>query len=118
MTDDRIDFSPLDPSRDPQRFERIVNEISERAAPALAARRAEGYVLGQVTRWWKQLLTAAAITGIVSVSTLARVEPPQPLESTEIGIAEAIGVPGGVADWLWSDEEPTAEELLLALEDA
>lgn len=117
MTDDRIDFTPLDPTRDPERFERIVQDVMAEAEDLLAARRAEHGVIGQVAGWWKPLLAAAAAVAVVSAATL-RLAPADTRSETEFGIAEAIGVPTSVADWLETDEAPTAAELLFALEDS
>ncbi len=116
MTDERIDFSALDPTADAERFEEIVGRISAAAAPALAARRVPAGVFGQVAGWWRPLLAAAVLAGIVSAATLARVQVPA-RASEEIGVAEAIGVPQQIARWVRSDEEPDPTELLIALED-
>jgi hypothetical protein len=116
MTEDRIDFSPLDPMRDAERFEEIVRSITAAAAGELAARRARGSVVGQVALWWGPLLAAAAITGIVSLTALARLQTTAPTETTEPGLAEAIGVPTQVAEWVRGDELPTPTELLVTLE--
>lgn len=115
MTDDRTDFSALDPTRD-ERFEEIVHSITAGAARELAARRARASVVGQVALWWRPLLAAAAIAGIVSITTLARVQVAAPDETTDVGLAEAIGVPSQIADWVRSDEPPTPTELLVTLE--
>ena len=119
MTEDRIDFSPLDPTEDTERFEDIVASISDAAAPALAARRARAGVFGQVGHRWKPLVAAAAITGIVSVGALLHYQASTATiaELEDVGIAEAIGVPSQIADWVWSDEAPTTAELLWALEE-
>jgi negative regulator of sigma E activity len=117
MTDERIDFSGLDPTADAERFDDIVDSIGEAAAPALAARRARAGVFGQVSGWWRPLLAAAAIAGIVSAATLAGVQTPAVESEEELGLAEAIGVPQQIAQWVRSDEVPEPAELLLALED-
>jgi len=119
MTDGRTDFSPLDPTEDAERFEDIVASISDAAAPMLAARRARASVVGQLGLWWKPLLAAAAITGIVSVGALLHYQASTRTiaELEEVGIAEAIGVPSRIADWVWSDEVPTTAELLWVLEE-
>jgi len=119
MTEDRIDFSPLDPTEDAERFEDIVASISQAAAPALAARGARASVVGQLGLWWRPLLAAAAITGIVSVGALLHYQASTTriAELEEVGIAEAIGVPSQIADWVWSDEAPTTAELLFTLEE-
>jgi len=37
MSSDRIDFSPLDPKRDPERFERMVRKVTSGVQSASAA---------------------------------------------------------------------------------
>jgi hypothetical protein len=61
MDDDRIDFSPLDPSRDARRFEALVGAVTERA---LASRRRAATVSGQLAAWWRPALAAAAVIAI------------------------------------------------------
>jgi hypothetical protein len=117
MTDERIDFSPLDPTVDDARFEAIVDTIGAAAESELARRRARASVVGQVGLWWKPLLAAAAITGIISVGALLRFQPDPSAELEDVGIAEAIGMPDPVAEWVRSDEVPTISELILAMED-
>ena len=114
---DRTDFAGLDPTSDPERFEDIVASIMAAASDELEARRYRSNALGQVVGWWRPLLAAAALTGIVSVAALASVDTdPQTLES-QIGIAEAIGMPEQIAEWVRSDEVPEPAELWLTLED-
>jgi hypothetical protein len=117
MTDGRIDFTALDPTAEPERFEETLGRIAVAAAAALAARRARASVFGQVADWWRPLLAAAAIAGIVSAATLALVERPTAESESEIGVAEAIGVPEQIAQWVRSDELPHPSELLTALEE-
>jgi hypothetical protein len=45
------------------------------------------------------------------------VEGPASENEWEIGVAEAIGVPEQVAEWVRSDELPDPSELLVALEE-
>jgi hypothetical protein len=116
MTDNRIDFSALDPLQEKERFERKVRSITAAAGPELAARRARASVFGQVAGWWRPLLAAAAITGIVSIAALAQSEGTAGQSEAEIGVAEAIGMPQQIAQWMRSDELPTAAELLIELE--
>ena len=118
MTDERIDFSALDPTAEGDRFEEAVGRINAAVAPALTARRARGNVFGQVAGWWRPLLAAATIAGIVSATTLALVEAPASQGESETGLAEAIGVPEQIAQWARNDELPNPAELLIALEEA
>jgi endonuclease/exonuclease/phosphatase (EEP) superfamily protein YafD len=116
---DRIDLSPLDPTRDSDRFDATVRSITTAAANELVARRSRADVFGQVARWWWPLLAAAVVTGVVSLATLAQVQVETSTTSTEteITIAEAIGVPQQLALWIESDEMPSSADLLLTLED-
>lgn len=115
MTDDRIDFSPLDPTRDPERFDGIVRSIVGSASSQLVARRARATVFGQVSLWWRPLLAAAAITGVVALAALARLDD-SAQAAAPTGLAEALGVPDPIAEWVRSDQVPTATELLIGLE--
>ncbi len=116
MSEERIDFWALDPTRDSEKFEDTVRSIRAAAASQLAARRARGNVFGQVSGWWRPVLAAAAVIGIVSIGALAGTEASVPATETEIGVAEAMGVPQQIAQWLRSNEVPTSAELLVTLE--
>jgi len=114
MNDERLDLSALDPTRDPERFERAVGRIMDRAALPLAARRARLTAMGQVTRWWRPMLAAAAALAMAALGVLTRVDPPAP---TELAVAEAIGIPTTVATWMVSAETPTAAQVYTAFEE-
>lgn len=116
MSDERIDFSGLDPTRDTKRFDAIVSSITAAAAGELAARRARASVVGQVVSWWRPLLAAAAVVGIVSIGALARLGTSAAVAESEAGLAEAIGMPQQVAEWVLSEDIPTTTELLVVLE--
>lgn len=116
MSDGRIDFSGLDPTQDAERFDAIVRSITEAAAKQLAARRDRATVVGQVAAWWRPLLAAAAIVGIVSIGALARSETLAVTTDTELGLGEAIGMPQQVAEWVLTEDVPTPTELLVVLE--
>jgi hypothetical protein len=116
MSDERIDLSSLDPTQDAERFDAIVRSISAAAAGELAARRARTSVVGQVASWWRPLLAAAAIVGIVSIGALARLQASSGVSETEAGLAEAIGMPQQIAEWVLTEDVPTPTELLVVLE--
>ncbi|MGD8868608.1 MAG: hypothetical protein PVI01_13305 [Gemmatimonadales bacterium] len=116
MNDERIDFSGLDPTQDAERFGAIVRSIAAAAAGELAARRARASVVGQVASWWRPLLAAAAIVGIVSIGALARLGTSTATAETEAGLAEAIGMPQQIAEWVLAEDVPTPTELLVVLE--
>ncbi len=117
MSDERIDFSPLDPTADAERFEATLRSIRAAARAELARRRAQTSVVGQLGLWWKPLLAAAAITGIVSLGALLHSRTSPSVEFEDVGIAEAIGIPDAVAEWVRSDEVPTMAELIVTMED-
>ncbi len=112
-----MNLTPLDPGSDPDRLERAVASIMEAAADELAARRHDRNALGQVAGWWRPLLAAAAVTGIISVATLASIGGRVQSSGTETGLAEAIGMPQQIAQWVESDEAPEPAELIFTLED-
>ena len=112
MTDERIDFSALDPMEDQLGFERMVRSITEDAADELAARRARYNVIGQVVTWWRPMLAAATVLVIASVAALTTVDATPSTVDPSTGIAQAIGVPSRFAQWVASDELPTTSDLL------
>jgi hypothetical protein len=116
MNEERFDFSALDPTREPERFETVVRSISAAATPELAARRARANVFGEVAGWWRPLLAAAAVIGFVSAGAITRWGPTDDAAVADVGVAEAMGVPEQVAQWVRSDELPTPAELLVTLE--
>src|SRR5258708_7177494 len=60
MTHDRIDFSPLDPKRDSERFERMVHKVMQgaRVTPGPAQ------LLLEFLRWGRLGLAAAALIAL------------------------------------------------------
>ncbi len=109
----------LDPGRDPERFERLVDGILRAAAPELA-RRAEAQavppsLLLGLSDWLRPALAAAALVAFLALATLvgggarADLEPPP-------GLTEALGYPAPVATWVETERAPSVEELLISLE--
>ncbi len=112
-----LNLTPLDPGNDPDRLDRAVASIMEAVDDQLTARRYRRNALGQVAGWWRPLLAAAVVTGIISVATLASIGAQVQNAEEETGLAEAIGMPEQIAQWVRSDETPEPAELLLTLED-
>ena len=109
--ENRIDLSPLDPTADPARFDRIVGSIVSGAASALQRRRTQNNVVGEISRWRRPMLAAAAAAAILSFVTLQTLPTAeQDFESTGT-IAEAVGVPSHLAEWVDQERLPTAGEL-------
>lgn len=109
MTDhDRLDLSGLDPAADPARLERIMGRLMSRSASELTRRRATNSVLGQIAWWERPVLMAAAILGLVSLSTLALVSRGAKRPSPS-GWSSAIGVPAQLTGWVEVGQIPTLE---------
>lgn len=87
MDRDRIDFSALDPSRDAERWDRLVRAT---AARAMEARRPAHVLAGLVASWRPALALAAAaavlawVPAILSTrgSSAEKATPPDPVLST------------------------------------
>ena len=108
MNDDRLDLRPLDPMRDPARYERAVGRIMDAAALPLARRRARLTAVGQVSRWWRPMLAMAAAVAIAAVSILTQVRPAAAESDLATSpLAEAMGIPATVATWMTSGTPPT-----------
>jgi hypothetical protein len=115
MNEERIDFSPLDPTRDRARFDSTVRSISARAAGALAARRARSNPVSELARWRRPVLAAAAVALLFCGGVLIGVRTPAQVPESG-SIAEAIGVPSLLAEGLQAGELPTPADLFVAFE--
>jgi hypothetical protein len=119
MDHEHVDLSALDRFGNPARLEGAVRGVMAQAAPILA-RRAQGRpVLSLVAVWARPALAAAAVVAAVSVVGLAT-----PLEQKAsvpsvlpVSVAEALNLPTPVSDWVVEEREPTASDLILALDD-
>ena len=116
MTDDRIDFSSIDPTHDRSRFDELVRSTMDRAAGELATRRAMVDTLAQLAKWRRPMLAAAVLVAVIA-STVMLTFRREVSVATTGSIAEAVGVPGQLADWLRSGETPDAADLLFVFEE-
>jgi hypothetical protein len=119
MSDDRDPgWAPLDPTRDPARWEAMVREIVDRAAPILAGYAARGPV-DWLASWVRPTLAAAAIVAALAIGTLVAggrgVAPGN--DAAAIGLGDALGYPAPVTAWVSTGQTPTIEELLIAMEE-
>lgn len=112
MTDDRIDFSALDPKRDAERFDRVVTGITQSAARVLAARRQPASALDLIACWKRPMLAAAAVVVIVALAVLAGVPDYSPASPRLLALSEALGLPPTVTDWVVSDRVPGPGQIL------
>ena len=110
-----IDLSSLDPTREPARFERVVAAINARASDELAVRRSQTNAIAMLARWKRPMLAAAALVALISGTILFSVHAPPPESAPQTdGIAEAMGIPEALAQWIDSDALPTTADLISA----
>lgn len=113
------DLAPLDPGRDPERWERMVAGITAAAAPELArrARLPAPGMLMLLGGWVRPTLSAAAVMAAAAGAFLftgaADTE-----ASTSATLADALGTPSTVASWVETGTAPTMEDMVLSLEGA
>ena len=63
------------------------------------------------------LASCAALVAVVSATILIQIQVPQPTPQIETdGIAEAVGVPQQLAQWIWNDSLPSTADLYVAFE--
>ena len=114
MQPQRVDLSPLDPTADQLRYERLIRRILGAAEPELARRARQAGPIALVAGWARPTLAAAAIIAAVALGALTANERTrtQPMES----LVDILGVPAPAAVWLEEGREPTASDLVLAME--
>ena len=114
MDTERVDLSPLDPAQDRLGYERLVRRILDAADPELARRAREAGTLALVAGWARPAVAAAAIIAAVALGGLSAIQrdSAQPTDS----MVDALGVPAPAAEWLEDGREPSAEDLVLAME--
>jgi hypothetical protein len=119
MTDRKIDLSPLDPSRDPLRWERMVRSVAARGAEAAARGRPATLAL-QLVAWARPAMAAAAALALavwvpawLRAGPTATTTPP----STTTPAGTAADTAARLAAWAATDESATASSLLLTLGD-
>lgn len=104
MKGDKIDFSPLDPSRDHARWNGIVSSVVQRA---IQARRRRVTVPVQLMAWSRPMLAAAA--GLALVSWIGAMA-----SSTKQETATASSTEPTVAlsEWAETDQVPDTHKIL------
>jgi len=107
MSESRVDLSSLDPMRDPQRWDRLVESI---ASKAWAARRRRLTVTHQLMVWARPSLLAAAVVALLPwVAALAAGTAAEQDNVTQTDPAYVL------AQWAQSDERPPASTILKVL---
>ena len=105
MTEEPLDFSPLDPTLGPafdDRVAAIVREARVGGPPAVA---------DYLSRWTRPALAAAAVIAVVSAIPLSRRTQPPAGGTT----AEILGVPPGLVAIARSSQPPGVTDLAEAL---
>lgn len=115
MEPERVDLSPLDPSRDPLAYERLVRRVMSAAGPELARRARASTPLALLAGWARPTLAAAAVIAVLALGALLATDRAGPRMETA-SVTEALGVPEPAAAWLSEGREPTAADLVLAVE--
>ncbi len=108
MTDQKMDFTALDPSQDAERWERLVESVASRA---VAARRRRVSLAYQLTVWMRPALAiaaAAAVLSWVGALTSARTGSTVARQTDEH--------PAFVLSrWAMADERPSTKKILQVL---
>jgi hypothetical protein len=112
-----LDLRALDPERDEAHFERLIQRVRRAATPELI-RRQEGAAAGGaldlwslIAQWRRGLLVASGALAAASLLVLLLV---QPASTTSTTLAESLGVPETVVQWLEAGEQPGPGEFLRA----
>ena len=118
MSDERIDLSPLDLRKDPDRFEKMVSRITWRARMELARRAAARDVspVEALAVWYRPAIAAAAAIAIISLTLLAKAGQ----QNTDLPTGAYMSgaeVPVALTSWYEDGSSPTATELLVANEE-
>jgi hypothetical protein len=106
------DLSPLDPERDPDRWEALLRGTRAAAAGELARRAFAAGPAGQLARWVRPALALAASLVIAASGMLALAEG-TPQTATAPGVAEAMGVPYAMTVSAEEGAREAADRLLL-----
>jgi hypothetical protein len=104
------DLSPLDPERDPDRWEALLRRTRAAARGELARRS----LAGPLARWVRPALAMAASLVVAAGGVLALTEAaPQPAAGQVPGVAEARGVPFAMTVSAEAGASDAADRLLL-----
>lgn len=116
IDDDFRDLAPLRPSLDPDRWGRMVGAVEAAAAPELARRALlpDAGVMMLLSSWRRPALTAAAVASLLAGVFMLQGTPAATAETP--GLAESLGYPATVTEWVEGGSMPSVEELLLAME--
>jgi hypothetical protein len=103
-------FAPLDPERDPARWEALLRRTRAAAGPELARRARGNELVFPFARWMRPALSLAAALVLVAAGLLALSGRESAAQSSTPGVAEAMGMPVAMTSLV---EEGTRAEVLL-----
>lgn len=112
------DLAPLDPTRDAERWERMVAGITAAAAPELARRSrlpAPGMMM-LLADWVRPTLSAAAVMAAAAGAFL--VTGTRSASAETESVASQLGYSTSVASWVDAESAPSMEEMMLGVEGA
>lgn len=108
------ELSPLDPRRDPERWEALLRRTRAAAADELARRALlSSWPAAPLARWVRPALSLAAAMVVMAAGLLALSERTQPAaaSTTAPGVAEAMGMPVAMTGVV--DPSSRVDQLLL-----
>jgi hypothetical protein len=114
MTDDPIDLSSLDPRTDRDHDLRVSRIVADGLAARRVRAAAPESVLGQLERWWRPALVAAALILAVSIPTAIRSGRDLAGVSAVAFPPDRWGLPATVARLVQSDQAPTVIDIVAA----
>jgi hypothetical protein len=112
MDEERIDLSPLDPARDPQRWQAFVERTLGRAEAALE-RRGRAGAWGVLAAWGRPVLAAAAVLAAVLVAATALIRGGAK-DAGASGAAHVLAVHS--SEWATGARPFSTRELIASLE--
>jgi hypothetical protein len=116
MHHEPLDLSPLDPTIDGPRFERLVAETLEYARPELARRASPPSAWRTLVRWSRPTLAAAGLAAVASAAVLGGVGVPARNGAAAFTTPDAMSLSALLDDWLIEGRLPTANEIVIAFE--
>lgn len=117
MEENPIDLRPLDPTLDPERWERRIARITALAAPELARRAAvETGPSLVLLGWFRPALATAATLALCAGAALVMLLQSPAAAPEPPAMAEALRLPAPVALWLGEEQPPSVADLASAVQ--
>jgi len=110
MSDQRIDLSSLDPSRDHPEWNTFVESVAARARAATNARGTPTGPLILLWRWRRLTAASAALAAGIAAATIIGTSAAGPRPTTLLA-----DIPRAVAAWVDSPRHPSPFEIYFAL---